>query len=357
MSGLNFSQKRIDEARGHAGFMLARVTSQHKNLYTIMTEDDKMNAEVSGAFLYMARNTANFPAVGDYVLVDTNTDGGNAIIHTVLERTSIFSRKAAGESDEEQILATNIDVVFICMSLNNDFNLRRLERYLAVAFDSGAQPVVVLTKADLCHDVAEKVASVRQQLRDDVRVLAVANTSDDGYTELLAFAQPNTTIAFIGSSGVGKSTLINRMLGEDALPTSDTRSDDKGRHTTTRRDLYSMPSGAMVIDTPGMRELGLYAADVGSVFEEITELARHCKFHDCTHAQEPGCAVQEAIRQGELSAERFESFQKLKKEAEYTGLDARQIDSLKTERMFADFDGKKNAKKIIRSQIKRKHPS
>ena len=228
----------------------------------------------------------------------------------------------AGTKEDIQIVATNIDTVFICMSLNDDYNLRRLERYLSIAWDSGAVPVIVLTKSDLCKDIEIKLNEI-SSIAIGVEVLVTTSISDEGYQSLKRFLFIGKTVAFIGSSGVGKSTLINCLLGQNILDTNGIRNDDKGRHTTTRRELIMLPNSGVVIDTPGMRELGIISADLTKSFSDIDELALECKFNDCTHKHEPNCAVQKAIKDGVLSVERLESYWKLKKETKYQGLNSK----------------------------------
>lgn len=300
-------------------YTVGRIISQEKGLYRLVSEDGEQLAEVSGKLRYSASSVSDLPAVGDFVLVNTFDTQSTAVIHAILPRKSIFVRKAAGTANTEQVVAANIDTVFICMSLNNDFNLRRLERYLSVAWNSGAVPIIVLTKSDLCDNTAEKLCEV-ETVAVGTDIVLTSGTEKDGFLTLLPYIKQGQTVAFIGSSGVGKSTLINRLLGEDRLETNGLRNDDKGRHTTTRRELFLLKNGAMVIDTPGMRELGMWDSESGldRAFEDIEQLALHCRFNNCTHTTEPGCAVKQAIMLGELSESRWNSYQKLTAENRFS---------------------------------------
>ena len=296
---------------------VGRITLQEKGFYRIRTSMGEQNALVSGKFQFDAQSPSDYPAVGDYVMASC-ADPYTAIIHQLLPRRSLFVRKAAGTSKTEQVVAANIDTVFLCMSLNNDFNLRRLERYLAVAWESGADPVVVLTKADLCADLPQKQREV-EAIAMGVTILTTSAMELEGYRQIMPYITEGRTVAFVGSSGVGKSTLINRLLGEERLATDGLRNDDKGHHTTTHRELLFLPGGAMVIDTPGMRELGMWdaASGVEQTFGDIEELAARCRFRNCSHSSEPGCAVRAALESGHLDTGRWQSYQKLKNENSY----------------------------------------
>ncbi len=305
-------------AASYPNMTVARILSQEKGKYWIISIKGEKWGEISGKFHYDVQMKSEYPAVGDFVMVEWNSSG-NAVIHHVLPRKSSFIRKAAGEKKEEQIVAANIDTVFLCMSLNNDFNLRRLERYISGAWDSGAVPVVVLTKADLCEDLDRKLIEL-SSVAAGVDIIMTNAMEQNGYEQVYPYLQEGKTIALIGSSGVGKSTLINSLLGEKRLETNGLRNDDKGRHTTTHRELILLPSGGLIIDTPGMRELGMWDAGDGinQTFADIERLAQSCRFHDCSHSgNEPGCAVQEAIERGEISPERLRSYQKLLNENRY----------------------------------------
>lgn len=329
------TSKIIQEAKDFPDYSLARVIRQNRNLYDVVSENGETMASVSGKLFYLTEQRNNFPAVGDWVMLSqTKRPDEVAIIHQILSRKSTFERKAAGTSNSIQIIASNIDTVFLCMSLDQDFNLRRMERYLTIAWDSGATPVIVLTKSDLCADIQKYLSQVSSisMLADTIVCSAV---DIDGLDMISNRIQANETVAFIGSSGVGKSTLINCLAGQQLLATREVRTDDdKGRHTTTRRELVLLPSGGIVIDTPGMRELQLSGGNLSMSFEDIEGLAAICKFNNCSHGTEPGCAVQKAIEMGSLEQNRLDSYLKLKKELSYSGVDSREIENIKIERMF-----------------------
>ncbi len=303
------------EPHARAGLIPGRVAVQHRGAYDVLTEVGDLRCDVPGRLYDEASSPADLPAVGDWVAVAARPEEGAGTVQAVLPRRTKFSRKTAWQASEEQVLAANVDVVLIVSSLNEDLNLRRLERYLTLAWESGASPVLVLTKADLADDVPAAVAEV-DSIAFGAPVVALSNVTGAGLDEVQALLRPGVTAALLGSSGVGKSTLVNRLAGEELLSTQEIRDDGKGRHTTTRRELVQLPDGALVIDTPGMRELQLWVAEDGleGAFEDVTELFGRCRFSDCAHSSEPGCAVKEALAAGTLSSERWESYLKLQRE-------------------------------------------
>lgn len=299
-------------------YELGRVISQEKDLFRLVMDKEECMARVSGKFRYNVSAISEFPSVGDFVLVEHSFKDDVALIHKVLQRKSVFIRKAAGKNCMEQVVAANIDTIFLCMALNGDFNIRRLERYLSIAWDSGAVPVIILTKIDLCDDLQAKRFEI-ENVAVGVPVMEPSGLTGDGLQQIKQYLQKTKTVAFIGSSGVGKSTLINRLLGEECLKTNTIRKDDKGRHTTTHRELFLIPDSGMVIDTPGMRELGMWKAGKGieHAFSDIEKLAEKCRFHNCIHTSEPGCAVRAAMEGGMIDEERLKAYKKLKAENSY----------------------------------------
>lgn len=293
----------------------ARVVCElRRKFYAVLTADGEVLGECVGKFFHETAATASFPAVGDWVAVRVRPDGTRADIHAVLPRRTQFSRRAAGEQDIEQIVAANIDTVLLVSGLDQNYNPARIQRFLVAARESGADPVIVLNKADL-HDNPASVRAEIEKLVPGVPVFVTSTSTRLGLKALSAYAKPGRTLALIGSSGVGKSTLINRLARDEALPTGEVREkDSKGRHTTTRRELIITPSGALVIDTPGMRELQLWDASEGVdvAFADITDLALRCRFTNCRHDTEPGCAVRAALESGTLPPERWASYRKLK---------------------------------------------
>lgn len=346
-----FEQRFAEFANG--GLSASRVVREDRQLYTVVCEEGTLAAEVSGKMRHEAGSRSDFPAVGDWVAIQPRADEGKATIHAVLPRKSAFIRKEAGSRTEGQVLAANVDTVFLVVGLDHDFNPRRVERYLTVAWDSGANPVVVLNKADVCPDIAACVEAV-EGVAMGVPVHVVSAATREGLDALETYVAAGQTVAFLGSSGVGKSSLINCLLGEDRLEVRAVREDDsRGRHTTTHRELIVLPNGGVVIDTPGMRELQLWTDD-GSVertFEDIETLARECRFRDCRHEAEPGCAVQQGIADGDLDPARFGSYRKLQRELRH--IEARKDDKARlTERTSDKQFGKmvKQMKKDLQKQ-------
>ena len=341
----------LNEAALFPELALARIVAQYRGLYKIITERGELHATISGKLHFDTNELAKFPTVGDFVMVCAETSYGNATIHHVLSRKSLFLRTAVSGSGQAQPIAANIDVVFVCMSLNNNFNLSRLERYLSVAWDSGATPVVLLTKADLCDDLPKAIRAV-EGVSAFADVIPLSMFDENIEKMLRQYLKSDTTAAFIGSSGVGKSTLINKLIGTEVLTTGEIGKTDKGRHTTTGRVMFPAPFGGVLIDTPGMRELGVESADLSKTFDDIEELADSCKFSNCTHTSEPGCAILQALRDGKLEQRRLNSYLKLKIESGYEGLNSKEIEVKKLERMFKDVGGMKNIRKFAKEKRK-----
>lgn len=302
------------------GFVPARVAVEDKHFYRVWTVDAELTAQIIGKIIHEARgNHSVLPKVGDWVAVKILPNEEKAAIHAVLPRTTQITRKTSGRDTAAQVLATNIETVFLIIAADSTFNAARLERMLVMAHDSGARPVVVLNKIDLCDDLPAKVAET-ERIAGKTSVFPVCATTGRGVKKLLAEIKDGDTVVFIGTSGVGKSSIINRFYGEELMPTLEVReSDAKGRHTTTWREMIFLPKGGVVIDTPGMREIHMWDVNQGAreTFPEIEAIALRCHFRDCTHTQEKECAVLAEVNAGKIPRDRYESFVKLQKELGY----------------------------------------
>ena len=297
-------------------YSVGRVSIENKNNYHLYTDSGELIAEVSGKFHFNAETASGYPAVGDWVVIRTISDERKAIIEYVLERKNKFSRNAAGIKTEEQIITSNIDTLFIITSLNQDINLRRMERYLALAYECEVMPVLIFSKADLCDEIAEKISEVNS-VSLNTKIHIISAVRNEGMSELKIYFHGNKTVGVVGSSGVGKSTLINSLCGNEVMEVSDiSLYKDKGRHTTTHRELILLPFGGMIIDTPGMRELQMWEGSdgVSETFSDIEKYLGQCRFSDCKHETEPGCAIKKAIEDGEFDEKRFKNYLKLQRE-------------------------------------------
>jgi ribosome biogenesis GTPase / thiamine phosphate phosphatase len=324
-----------------AGYKTGHVVLEYNHLYRVYTEQGELLADVAGKLRHEVASRADLPAVGDWVIVQPRIEEGKATIHAVLPRKSKFVRKVAGSRTEEQIVGTNIDTIFLVTSINQDFNVRRLERYLVVALESGASPVIVLSKADLCDEVEERIAEI-QTVASGVPVHAISVIKREGLNELMPYFRQGETVALLGSSGVGKSTLINHLIGHEVQKVKEIRErDGRGQHATTHRELILLPQGGLMLDTPGMRELHLWDGEesLHQAFDDLEALARSCYFSDCHHQNEPGCAISEALVEGTLDAGRYQSYEKLQKELKHV---ARKQD------VSAQITEKKRWKKLTR---------
>jgi ribosome biogenesis GTPase len=298
------------------GLVPGRVVAGHTRLLRVRTEEGEVLAEPAGSLRHQARAPEERPAVGDWVALRPREGGHRAVVQAVLPRRTAFVRRAAGGKTVAQVLAANVDTVFLVMGLDGDFNLRRIERALVLAWESGAEPVVLLNKADVCDDVPGRRAEV-EAVALGVPVLVVAAKPGEGLDTLAPWLVPGRTVALLGSSGVGKSTLVNRLLGREKQKTREVlAADQRGRHTTSLRELIPLPGGALLLDTPGLRELQLWSEGAGlrAVFEDVHELSSACRFTDCRHETEPGCAVRAAVEDGRLDPSRLASFHKLQAE-------------------------------------------
>ncbi len=349
LSDLGFDQwfqSQVSDLR-QEGRDIARISAVDRGAYLIRNQTKEVPAELAGKFYFQLESSIDLPCVGDWVAVQYHNNDTEAIIYEVFPRKTFLRRKFAGEKVDFQMIAANIDVAFIVQSCHFDFNVRRMDRYLVMAADGGVEPIVVLTKTDLIvpEELEQKLATITSSTIT-ARVLALSNITGLGFDEFQQVLVSGRTYCLLGSSGVGKTTLLNRLLGQDAFDTKVVSGTGEGIHTTTRRQLIVLNQGAMLIDTPGMRELGLLGVSEGvnQGFEDIVQLALNCRYSNCSHTQEPGCAVRAAVTSGVLTEDRYSSYVKLKKESEYHELSY--LDKRKKDRTFGRFI--KSAKKQMK---------
>lgn len=331
-------EEKYNEAMpdGKEGYFPARVISEHQHIYGLVSDEGEFLGRIAGRMKHKAKGRSDYPAVGDWVVVRKKQDTDSATIVDVLPRKTRFARKLSGDAMGEQVIAANIDMLFLVTALNLNFSLRRIERYIALSIQSGAEFVILLNKSDLCKNSEELMQEVRK-IASDVPIYLTSCTEQEGISEVGALLTKGKTYAFLGSSGVGKSTMINQLAGTDIRKTGDVRlGDDKGRHTTTNREMVVLENGSLVIDTPGLRELQLWDAEEGvrDAFEDIENIASGCRFRDCSHQHEPGCRVRQEVEAGKISAERYENYIRMRaelneavKKLEDAGLAAEKINS------------------------------
>lgn len=339
----SFYQKEYEKFR-REGFEIARITAENKQRYNLITKFGEITGEVTGKFLFDADNLYSFPKTGDWVVITYFHDENKCIIHEVLNRKSWFSRGQAGKEKTAQVIAANIDYLFIVQSFNSDFNLNRIERYILMAEEGNCKPFIIMNKNDLLENSQEYLDIIKNRI--NAECFSISCETGNGFDNLKTFIEAGKTYAFVGSSGVGKSSIINILLTENQQKTNEIRiEDNKGRHTTTRREIFLIPVGGILIDTPGMREFSLWNNDISAsdIFSDVSELAVECKFKDCSHTLESGCAVKSALQEGIITKEHLDNYFKLKKENDY-------LDSLIDKNSYLE---RKKKEKRLHREIKR----
>ncbi len=343
-------RKRIDSDKLN-DLQVARVTGVHKNSYTVQKNAEDIFAEMTGNLVYGTESSLDYPTVGDWVYVQFFNRDTFALIHEVISRKTILKRKMPGKKISVQPIAANVDTAFVIQSCDHDFNLRRLERYIAIIHEGDIKPIILLSKSDLlsAEAVEDKVSAVLN-IMPNIPVIAFSNLSECHLNRVKNLFKPGETYCFLGSSGVGKTTLLNQLIGSNVLKTGEVRiKDGKGKHITTSRQMIELANGAIIIDTPGMRELGMADSQegIGDAFKEIQFLSRHCRFNDCTHTQEEGCAVLAALKNGTLSPGRYQNYLKMKKESAWYEMSY--LEKRRKDKQFGKF-----AKSIMKNHLKRK---
>lgn len=338
------SEEKLDS------FDVGRVISEHKDRYIVKAEKEEFESELIGNLRFTAENRADLPAVGDWVAI-SEYDTGKALIHAIYPRYTTIERQAVGKSGQKQIIATNVDFGIIVQAVNRDFNINRLERYLTICYESGIDPIILISKIDLIEPeiLADLISSISNRIKN-APIIPISNINNEGLKELTSLIEQGKTYCLLGSSGVGKSTLINNLSGETKMSTGEiSESIDRGKHVTSHRELILLKSGGILIDNPGMREVGItsVASGIEITFDEIYELAEYCKFKDCTHTNESGCAILEAMESGDLDTAEYDNFQKLQREKEH-------YESTVVEKRKKDKDLGKMIKSVMKIKKQRK---